>query len=166
MSDLAGPVGALVIERIFDAPVEAVWALWTDPEQFAAWYGPNGASIPMADLDVRIGGLRRVCLEVQTPNGPMSLWFTGEYREIVDNRRLVYTESMSDEDGRILAPSDLGMSHDHPRVTEVVVELDDLDGRTRMTLTHRGVPADSPGATGWAMALDKLATLITTRNQD
>jgi uncharacterized protein YndB with AHSA1/START domain len=166
MSDRAGPVGALVIERIFDAPVEAVWALWTDPEQFAAWYGPNGASLPMADLDVRIGGLRRVCLEVQTPNGPMSLWFTGEYREIVDNRRLVYTESMSDEDGRILAPSDLGMSHDHPSVTEVVVELDDLDGRTRMTLTHRGVPADSPGATGWAMALDKLATLITTRNQD
>ena len=102
MSDRAGPEGSLVIERIFDAPVEAVWALWTDPEQFAAWYGPNGASIPVADMDVRVGGLRRVGMEVQTPNGPMSMWFTGEYREIVENRRLVYTESMSDEDGNVL----------------------------------------------------------------
>ncbi len=93
MSNRAGPEGSLVIERIFDAPVEAVWALWTDPEQFAAWYGPNGASIPVADMDVRVGGLRRVGMEVQTSNGPMSMWFTGEYREIVDNRRLAYTES-------------------------------------------------------------------------
>jgi uncharacterized protein YndB with AHSA1/START domain len=154
----------LVIDRIFDAPVEAVWQLWTDPEQFAAWYGPNGARIPVADMDVRVGGLRRVGMEVQTPNGPMSIWFTGEYREIVVNRRLAYTESMSDKDGRVLAPSDLGMSHDHPTVTEVVVELEDLDGCTRMTLTHRGIPAASPGANGWTMALDKLATLITTRN--
>lgn len=164
MSDRAGPEGSLVIERIFDAPVEDVWALWTDQEQFAAWYGPNGASIPVADMDVRVGGLRRVGMEVQTPNGPMSMWFTGEYREIVENRRLAYTESMSDEDGNVLAPPDLGMAPDHPTVTEVVVELDDLGGRTRMTLTHRGIPADSPGATGWTMALDKLATLITTRN--
>ncbi len=62
----------------------------------------------------------------------------------MENRRLAYTESMSDEDGRVLAPPDLGMAPDHPTVTEVIVELDDLDGRTRMTLTHRGVPADSP----------------------
>ena len=164
MSDRAGPDGSLVIERIFDAPVEVVWALWTDPEQFAAWYGPNGASIPVADMDIRVGGLRRIGMEVQTPNGPMSMWFTGEYREIVENRRLAYTESMSDEDGHVLAPPDLGMAPDHPTVTEVVVELDDLDGRTRMTVTHRGIPADSPGATGWTMALDKLATLIATRN--
>ena len=94
----------------------------------------------------------------------MSLWFTGEFREIVENRRLAYTESMSDKDGRDLAPPEPGMPHDHPAVTEVIVELEDLDGRTRMTLTHRGIPAGSPGAIGWTMALDKLATLITTRN--
>ena len=58
MGNRAGPDATLVMERIFDAPVAAVWKLWTDPEQVAAWYGPDGASIPVADLDVRVGGLR------------------------------------------------------------------------------------------------------------
>jgi hypothetical protein len=40
--------------------------------------------------------------------------------------------------------------------TEVRVELTDLGDRTRMVLTHSGVPADSPGAAGWTMAFDKL----------
>lgn len=66
---------------------------------------------------------------MQTPNGTMQMWFTGEYLEVVKNERLVYTESMSD----------------------------DLGGRTKMVMTHVGIPSDSPGATGWTMAFDKLA---------
>jgi hypothetical protein len=45
----------------------------------------------------------------------------------------------------------------HPLTTEVRVELQELDGGRKMVLTHVGIPADSPGAVGWAMALDKLA---------
>ena len=40
--------------------------------------------------------------------------------------------------------------------TSIVVELKDLGDRTRMVMTHIGVPADSPGGQGWAMATDKL----------
>src|SRR3546814_8776605 len=83
--------------------------MWTDPEHFAAWYGPDGATIPVAKMDVRVGGVRLVSMEVQTPNGPMQMWFTGEYREVVDNQRLVYTEAMSDEHGTVLSPADIGM---------------------------------------------------------
>jgi uncharacterized protein YndB with AHSA1/START domain len=43
---------ARVIERSFDAPVDWVWRMWTDPEHFRAWYGPTGATIPVAELDV------------------------------------------------------------------------------------------------------------------
>jgi uncharacterized protein YndB with AHSA1/START domain len=96
-------------------------------------------------------------MEVQTPDGPVQMWFTGEYREVRANRRLVYTEAMCDEDGNVLSPSEAGMPEGHPTTTEVRVELDDVDGRTRMVMTHTGVPADSRGAAGWAMALDKLA---------
>jgi hypothetical protein len=46
--------------------------------------------------------------------------------------------------------------------TEVRVELEDIGGRTKMVMTHAGIPADSPGAAGWAMALDKLATYATS----
>src|ERR1700704_6262184 len=135
---------AVVIERSFDAPVDLIWQMWTDPEHFAAWYGPDGATIPVARLDVRVGGTRLGSMEVHTPDGPMRMWFTGEYLEVVENERLVYTESMSDENGSVLSPADMGMPAGHPTTTEVRVVLEDVEGRTKMVMTHVGIPADSP----------------------
>jgi uncharacterized protein YndB with AHSA1/START domain len=157
MTDPDGSQDAVVIERSFDAPVDLVWQMWTDPEHFKVWYGPEGATIPIAKMDVRVGGTRLVCMEMQTPDGPMRMWFTGEYREVIDNERLRYTETISDESGKPSSASDLGMPEGHPMTTEVRVELEEIGGRTRMLMTHVGVPGDSPGAAGWAMALDKLA---------
>ena len=161
MTKARGSQDAVVIERTLDAPAELIWRMWTEPEHFAAWYGPHGASIPVARMDVRVGGTRLVCMQVETPRGAMTMWFTGEYLEVVPHQRLVYTESMADENGNVMSPADLGMPAGHPTTTEVRVELDDLGGRTRMVMTHSGVPADSPGAAGWAMALDKLAARLT-----
>jgi len=148
---------SVMIERTFDAPVELIWKMWTDPEHFAAWYGPMGATIPVAKMDVQVGGTRHICMAMETPNGPMQMWFVGEFREIVENQRLVYTDAMSDEEGNKLSPSDMGMPEGSPESTEVIVELEAVDGGTKMTMTHVGVPADSPGGAGWAMAIDKLA---------
>jgi uncharacterized protein YndB with AHSA1/START domain len=163
MTDRNGSQDAVTIERSFGAPVDLVWQMWTDPEHFAAWYGPDGATIPIAKMDVRIGGTRLVGMEAQTPNGPMKMWFTGEYREVVENERLVYTESMSDEHGNVLSPEEMGMPAGYPTTTEVRVELEDIGGGTKMVMTHVGVPGDSPGATGWTMALDKLAAYLESR---
>lgn len=159
MSD-GTPERAVVIERIFDAAPDLIWRMWTEPEHFASWYGPNGASIPVAKMDVRVGGKRLVCMEMQTPNGPMQMWFTGEYLEVIENVRLVYTESMSDDAGNVLSPSDMGMPEGHPETTEITVELEGVGSGTRMVMTHAGVPADSPGATGWMMAFDKLGQRV------
>src|SRR5262245_13975717 len=93
------PNDAVVIERTFDAPPELVWQMWTDPDHFATWFGPTGASVPSAELDVRVGGRRRVCMEVQTPNGEMRMWFGGEHTVVEPPTRLVYTEQITDEDG-------------------------------------------------------------------
>jgi uncharacterized protein YndB with AHSA1/START domain len=160
MTDPAGSRDAVVIERSFDAPVALVWQMWTDPDHFKAWYGPTGATIPVANMDVRVGGTRHVCMEMHTPDGPMQMWFTGEYREVVENQRLVYTESMSDEHGNVSSPADAGMPEGHPTTTEIRVELADAGGRTRMVMTHVGVAPDSPGAAGWTMAFDKLAAHV------
>ena len=151
---------AVTIERTFDAPVNLVWRMWTDPELFRTWYGPNGATIPVAKMDVRVGGRRHVCMEMQTPNGLMQMWFTGEYREVVENELLVYTESMSDEQGNVIPPSKMGTPDDHPTTTEVRVELQADGDATRMIMTHSGIAADSPGAAGWTMAFDKLTTEV------
>lgn len=151
---------AVVIERTLDAPAETVWQMWVDPEHFKAWYGPTGATIPVANMDVKVGGKRHVSMEMDTPNGKMQMWFVGEFKEIVENQRLVYTESMSDEDGNIKTAAEMGMPEGHPMVTEVIVELEDVDGKTKMVMTHVGVPADSPGAMGWNMAIDKLVARL------
>lgn len=151
-----GSTKSVRIERTLDAPVDVVWRLWTEPDQFAAWYGPTGASIPVSEIDLQVGGSRKLCMEMQTPNGPMQMWFIGEYREIIQNQRLVYTEALSDSEGNALPPSAMGMPDDHPMETEVRVVLEDVGGKTKMVMTHEGVPAESPGGAGWAMAIDKL----------
>jgi uncharacterized protein YndB with AHSA1/START domain len=165
MTDESASRDMVVIERSLDAPADLVWEMWTTPEHFKQWYGPDGATIPVAELDVRVGGRRLVCMEMQTPDGAMRMWFTGQHLEIVENTRLVFTESTSDEHGNILSADEMGMPEAHPTTTEVRVELEDLGGRTRMVMTHAGVPEGSPGAAGWAMAFDKLAAHVAAQSR-
>ena len=156
MTNSENSENAVVIERSFDAPIELLWQMWTDPEHFAAWYGPMGASIPVANMDVQVGGRRHLCMEMTTPNGTMQMWFVGEYVEVESPTRLVYTEAHADADGNVVAPAAMGMPEGHPESTTVIVELERVDDTTKMTMTHEGVPAESPGAMGWNMAFDKL----------
>ena len=135
--------------------------MWTDPTHFARWYGPTGATIAHATIDATPGGTRRVCMEMPTPNGPHQMWFTGQHGDVTPPQRLTYTESMCDPDGNLLDPAAMGMPAGPPVTTEVIVELDDVDGQTRMRMTHLGIPAGSPGETGWTMAIDKLVALLT-----
>ncbi len=144
------------IERTFNAPIDLIWAMWTEPEHFANWYGPRGAKIPRADMDVRVGGRRHIAMAMDTPRGPMEMFFVGEYREVDPKTRLVYTESMADTDGRPMTSEQMGMPPGAHLETSIVVELEDLGNRTNMVMTHIGIPADSPGGQGWAMAIAKL----------
>ena len=166
MSDRSISKDAVVIERTFDAPIDLIWQMWTQPEHFKKWYGPKGSSVPVAEMDVRVGGKRLVCMEMQTPDRSMKMWFTGEYREVTPNERLVYTDSMADENGNVVSPSAMGMPEEHPATTDVTVLLEDLGGRTKMVMTHAGIPADSGGAGGWEQAFAKMAEYIKTVRSD
>lgn len=150
----------LRIERTIDAPIENVWAMWTQPPLFSQWYGPNGMTVPFAEMDVQPGGRRKICMEMKRPDRVMTMWFTGEYKEVNAPTNLTYTESMCDEHGKLISPQAMGMPEGHPEVTEVIIELEAVDGKTLLTLTHVGVPAGSPGAGGWGQAIDTLADLV------
>jgi uncharacterized protein YndB with AHSA1/START domain len=54
-----------------------------------------------------------------------------EYREVVENERLVYTEFVADEDGNVLAPPAWAIPDGHRVATEVRVELEDVDSPRR-----------------------------------
>lgn len=146
---------AVVIERTIGAPIEQVWAMWTDPEHFAQWYGPTGTKVSVLAFDVRPGGTRTVGMEVQTPEGSREMWFSGIYLDVVPHERLRYTEFIADREGNQLSPD--GAPH---AVTEVQVAFRPMGSRTELVLTHLGIPAGSPGAVGWQMALDELASYV------
>ncbi|UCC50519.1 MAG: SRPBCC domain-containing protein, partial [Anaerolineaceae bacterium] len=164
MSNSTTTQDAVVIERTFEAPAELIWQMWTDPEHFKKWYGPEGFTVPVAEMDLRVGGRRLVCMA--SPDGSMKMWTTGEYSEILPYERLVYTESPADENGKIVSPAAMGMPDGYPATTEVTVHLEGLGGRTRMVLTHAGVPADSGAGGGWEQAFDKLAEYVETVPKD
>lgn len=79
----------LVLRRRYPVAPEKVWRAWTDPEAIRHWWGPGGtSSVSIAELDLRVGGRFRIVFggasgtdhEVQ-----------GVYREVLPNRRLVFT---------------------------------------------------------------------------
>ena len=151
---------AVVIERTFDAPQDLIWQMWTDPEHFQKWYGPKGFTVPVADMELRVGGKRLICMA--SPDGSMKMWTTGQHTEFVPNQRLVYTESTADEDGNVVSPSALGMPDGDTAKTQLTVHFDVLVGRTSMVITQAGVPAGSAAGGGWEQAFDKMTDLIET----
>jgi len=151
----------LVIERIFDAPVELVWKAWTVPEHIKRWWGPKDFTAPAIKIDFRVGGSYLFCM--RSPDG-QDYWSTGVFREIVPLKRIVYTDSFADEKGNVVSADHYGMAADFPRELLVTLTFEDYqDGKTRFILRHAGMPAgeDSEMAQmGWNQSLDKLAEAL------
>lgn len=160
MTDSTISKDAIVIERTFDAPADLLWKMWTEPEHLKQWYGPQGFTISVANMDVRVGGKRLICMEMPTPDGTMKIWTTGEFTELVPHVRLAYTDSPSDENGNLVPMND----DESPLITVVTVQLEDVGGRTKMVTTHAGLPANGEqGASeGWKQAVAKLAEYLET----
>lgn len=149
--------GVLVIERIFDAPREVVWKAWSDPERFKRWWGPKSNTIPVAEIDFRVGGSWLVC--DRSPEG-RDIWSTGVYREIAEPARIVFMFSFADEKGNPVPASHYGMTGDWPPEMLITVTFEEEAGKTRMTLRHAGIPAGEMSemtGQGWSESLDKLA---------
>jgi uncharacterized protein YndB with AHSA1/START domain len=90
-------------------------------------------------------------------------WSTGTYKEIIEPNRFVCTDSFADEHGNIVPASYYGMSSDMPMEMEVEVTLEDIGGKTRMTLKHCGFPDREiveQTKEGWNQSFDKLAECL------
>ncbi|HYT22372.1 MAG TPA: SRPBCC domain-containing protein, partial [Candidatus Polarisedimenticolia bacterium] len=86
----------LVLTRVFDALRELVFKAWTDPKIVAQWWGPHRFTNPVCELDARPGGAMRI--HMRGPDGtvyPM----TGNYQEIVEPERIVFTSAALDAAG-------------------------------------------------------------------
>jgi len=79
----------VTLTRVFDAPRRLVFEAWTQPEHVARWWGPQGTTLRICEIDLRVGGAWRFVLDL--PNGAECA-FHGVYHEIVRSERLVNTE--------------------------------------------------------------------------
>jgi uncharacterized protein YndB with AHSA1/START domain len=153
-------VNDLVINRVFNAPVELVWKAWTNPEHLMRWWGPKNFTSPVCKLDLQVGGKYHFCMT--SPEG-QNFWSTGIFKEIVPFKKLVWTDSFVDEKGNVVSAAHYGMSEDFPAELLVTILFEEQDGKTKLTLRHQGMPAgemnDMTNA-GWNESLDKLAATL------
>lgn len=154
------PGSILVIEREFDAPRERVWMAWTDPELVKRWWGPKGFTAPVCRISLRVGGAYFFCM--RSPQGK-DYCNTGFYREIAPFERLAATNSFADEKGNIVSATSYGMGPGFAREMLQTVTFEELGGKTKLTLSHAGIPPgrDMENAReGWGQSFDKLADLL------
>ena len=138
------------ITRMFNAPRELVFKAWTEPAQLAAWFGPRGTRTPpeSVELDLRPGGRWRARMiredtGAEFPSG-------GEYREIVEPERLVFTWALDGRGGTSL----------------VTITFTDHGGKTEMTFHQAGFPDEGERAgvhDGWASAFERLSDHLTDK---
>jgi len=106
----------ICITRIYDAPLDAVWDAWIDPEQAAQWWGPRGFTITTHSKDLRVGGTWRY-----TMHGPDGVDYPNvtKYLEVEEHAKLVY---------------DHGGSDDRPPMFRVTVLFSEARGKTTMDM--------------------------------
>jgi uncharacterized protein YndB with AHSA1/START domain len=132
---------SLTIKRKLKASAEKVFAAWTRPEALKLWFGPSDDyKLIVAETDVRVGGRYR--LVVQKPQEEHRV--AGVYKEVVANRRLVFTwawESMPE------------------RESLVTIDIKPEDGGCSLTLTHERFfdeAARDRHQSGWTGTLERL----------
>jgi uncharacterized protein YndB with AHSA1/START domain len=133
------------ITRVFDAPRARVWQEWTEPQAFADWFGGPASEVPLdtVSMDVRPGGAWRATMFAGAER--REIRWKGEYHEVVEPERLVFT--VSDQPG-----------DDYELVTVVLTDLG--DGRTEMLFEQRGRMRPEEydrAAQGWGSFFDRIA---------
>ena len=129
----------IVLTRVLDAPRDLVFRMWSDPKHLAEWWGPDGFSVPVCEIDLRPGGALR--LQMRAPDGsiyPM----VGIFTEVVVPERLAFATKVGANEYL------------------TTVTFAEENGRTRLTLVTqltKGLARSLANSErGWTQALARL----------
>jgi uncharacterized protein YndB with AHSA1/START domain len=140
------------ITRVFESPPERVYLAFTDPDQFARWYGPAGFPVEResVEIDPRVGGRHRFTM-VGEADPSMRSGYDGRFDEIVTNRLLSSSGTWEGIPGQA-----------DPWPSNLRVELNDEDGKTRLVVKEGPHPPGTTdlGRQAWEMMAAKLDSLL------
>lgn len=107
----------IITVRVFDAPRDLVFKVWTDPNHMARWWGPNGFTTTTFAMEVKPGGVWRFVM-----HGPDGRDYQNKitYLEVVEPERLVFKHG--------------GAKDVEPVSHTTHVTFDDLGGKTKLTM--------------------------------
>jgi len=148
----------MTLTRVINAPRELVFKAWTDPAQLEKWWGPKDFTNPLCNVDARPGG--EILIHMQAPDKtvyPMD----GEFHEIVEPEKLVFTTAALDKNSN--------------RLFEVLntVIFSDENGGTRISMhaaiskiTEEAKPYLDGMNEGWNQSIDRLGELVSNKNEN
>jgi uncharacterized protein YndB with AHSA1/START domain len=142
----------LTVTRVFNAPRDLVWKVWTDPAHAKHWWGPNGFTTTVYESDLRPGGA--LVRHMRAPDGTV-VRSTGTYDEVVAPERLVSS-------GQLERPGEPAFE------IRTSVVFQEHDGKTTVTLhqayskmTAAAAAGAAEGArNGWSHSLDRFEAYL------
>jgi uncharacterized protein YndB with AHSA1/START domain len=137
----------VTLHRVLPVKSEKVFRAFTIADALAQWLPPYGFTCTVYELDARVGGKHRASFTNFTSGNSHS--FGGEYREIVANERLIYTDRFDDPN--------------MPGEMVVTVQFRAVSVGTELRVEQAGIPDAIPVEAcylGWQESLDKLARLV------
>ncbi len=144
----------LTITRLFDAPIDLVWAAWTDEEHIKNWWGPKGFTNPVCNWNATAGN--KILIHMKAPDG-VTYPMDGEFKEIKLHEKIVFSSGALDKNGKRL--------FDIQNTIDFVEEGDKTKlilHFTMSNITAEGAPYLKGQEMGWNMSLDKLVVLLNT----
>ena len=109
----------ILVEREFDAPAHLVYKALTTPELVKRWWNAKRGEVTICEIDLRVGGRWRYVMVI---DDGAEIGFHGEFREIVPNERLVWTEAYE------------GMEYPDAGASVNTTTLTEVNGRTTMSV--------------------------------
>ena len=123
------------VTRTFNAPIEMVWQIWTDPELVKRWWGPKQFTSPVAKIDFREGGKSIVSMKAPKEMGNQEFYSVWVYVKIIPLKTIEFIQSLSDKDGNKTDPTKVGMPADFPIDITTVVTFKEVEtDKTEMTV--------------------------------
>ena len=130
----------VTVRRTIEAPAEALFDAWLNPDSLAIWMRPRGVSHSECKVDPRVGG----AFEIVMHNHEGPIRHTGSYQVIDRPKRLVFTWISI---------------HTQQQESQVTVEFHPENGKTEVVITHVQLPQEvvQQHFEGWTLILEALA---------